>query len=366
MMYNNRTGKNIATILMLLLASTIIAMWDLRGIDFIERIIFIEGSEVQAIDRINFTAQPVGGVIEIIQISSNYMDLLKADTHSAWYVGGTNLHTAIRHMDNIQTIVMGCFLMLFLLYLFLHFLYLEATLKNENLQKYNMMKREHIADITHETAAPLTVLSRYAEYLAEELRQFDFGEKSEQMARELDSMSDEAIRVAQLIDFLNEDTRKHEVYAKAETSIYDLVDNITRLYTPTLKREGTTLTAILPNGLPNIYANTGEVTQVFFNILRNAKKHTKGGRISIAAKIADIDSNFIEISITDTGVGIPRDKVSKVLLRGVGYDSGSGLGLAICNDIIKSMGGYLLVESEIGKGTVVSFSLPIWKGVQNG
>jgi len=243
--------------------------------------------------------------------------------------------------------------------------YREKELESENQRKYNLMKSEHIATITHETATPLTVLSRYAEFLADELRKMDFGEKSEAMAHELDTMSFEAIRVSELIDLLNKDMEKYEFGAKTDINLYDLIENITRLYKPTFERIGTALTSDIPNNLPNIYANPGEITQVFFNILQNAKKHTANGTVIITAKTAEIKENFIEVSISDTGGGIPHDKIHQILTRGVGYDSDSGLGLAICNDIIKSMGGRLLIESEVGKGTMVSFSLPIWKGVEH-
>jgi signal transduction histidine kinase len=135
-----------------------------------------------------------------------------------------------------------------------------------------------------------------------------------------------------------------------------------------LERRDTSLTVDLPDALPPVYLNPGELSQVLYNLLQNARNHTRGGGVTVKAGTVN-DGKHIEITVADTGEGIAPDLLPRVFERGVSgrggagsSGGGTGLGLAVCKEIIASYGGDINIESEPHKGTTVKFTLPVHKG----
>jgi signal transduction histidine kinase len=233
---------------------------------------------------------------------------------------------------------------------------------NAALVRLGQMRTDLIANITHETTTPLAVLSVYADLIADELSDHEIGE---QITKDLNTISVEAERIAGLIDELNRHARETDTrLSKASLDLAELLHGATRLYSPIIAGTGSALHVDIPAGLPNIYACAGEISQVLFNLLQNAQKHTEDGEVTVTAHYGAGD--FVQISVADTGQGIPPELLPRVFERGVfGTDlkgnTSSGLGLALCKDIIEAHGGTIGIESERGKGTVVRFTLPVWK-----
>ena len=104
--------------------------------------------------------------------------------------------------------------------------------------------------------------------------------------------------------------------------------------------------------------------EVLANLVSNAIKYTKeGGKITLTA---EQKKDMLEISVADTGIGIPSQYLDKIFKRfvrvpdpSVSGSSGTGLGLTICKELLKLHNGKIWVESEDGKGSKFSFSLPI-------
>ena len=235
---------------------------------------------------------------------------------------------------------------------------------NASLIRLDKMRADLIANVTHETLTPLSVLSVYSELVARELRSKDI---DEQAARDLESISDEAIHIASLLDGLNNNTDASENrLAKTALDLPDLVKTTVRLYMLIVKRTGSSLETKIESDLPKVYACAGEITQVLFNLIQNAHKHTVEG--TIVVKISSED-DFVKVTVTDTGFGIPPDLLPHVFERGVsGNDAndangkpGTGLGLALCKEIIEAHNGTIEINSKYGEGTNVWFTLPIWK-----
>jgi PAS domain S-box-containing protein len=121
--------------------------------------------------------------------------------------------------------------------------------------------------------------------------------------------------------------------------------------------------------LPQIHCNLGQLNQVFMNILVNASHAIEEkGTITISTRHIDNHNNteegYIEIKISDTGSGIPEDKLARIFepfftTKPVG--KGTGLGMSIAYDIIKKHRGEIFVESELGKGTIFTIQLPLIK-----
>jgi len=125
------------------------------------------------------------------------------------------------------------------------------------------------------------------------------------------------------------------------------------------------LTLEAPPVLPLIRADEGRLEQVILNLLTNAFKFTpQGGTVTIRAKEEESD---LLVEIQDTGHGIDKDNQQKIFEAYYRVESstrrpeGLGLGLALCKTIVEAHGGQIWVESEVGKGSTFSFSIPLSK-----
>ena len=117
-------------------------------------------------------------------------------------------------------------------------------------------------------------------------------------------------------------------------------------------------------GVPTVLLDGHRFRQILFNLVGNAVKFTDRGSITVAATYAGTN---LEVAVSDTGCGIPRDMLTRILDPFVQVQDpshsadrvgGTGLGLSICRSLIEAMGGELLVESELGKGSVFKVRIP--------
>jgi signal transduction histidine kinase len=124
-----------------------------------------------------------------------------------------------------------------------------------------------------------------------------------------------------------------------------------------LERRGVHIEIDIQSGLPLVAGGQSEMEQVFLNLVTNAREAMPdGGRLAIVAREVD---GWIGIDIRDTGVGIPKEDLPRVLEPFyTTKPHGSGLGLAICRSIVWEIGGKMTLESESGRGTLVRLILP--------
>jgi signal transduction histidine kinase len=208
----------------------------------------------------------------------------------------------------------------------------------------------------------------------------------------LDTIAAEAGRLANLVEEMRQITLARE-YSKdmQPVDIGKAITKIAGLFVKIFERKGTTLrfeivgTSVRPAlnliqgpivgttapGRPRdepflVLGNENELSQVLFNLLRNADNHTENGVVTIKCELID-NSEFIRISVCDTGAGIAPELLPRLFERGVhGENDGSGYGLAICKDIITAYGGEIWIESEYGKGTTAAFTLRPYKSEREG
>lgn len=124
---------------------------------------------------------------------------------------------------------------------------------------------------------------------------------------------------------------------------------------------------------PNVYADKVRVVEILNNLISNAIKYTQRGSVTVSTKY---DDNFVTVTIQDTGKGIPKENIPKLGEKFYRIDNylgseivrpgGTGLGLYVTFGLVRLMGGDIWVESEIGKGSTFSFTLPIYKGQEIG
>ena len=123
----------------------------------------------------------------------------------------------------------------------------------------------------------------------------------------------------------------------------------------------------IPSDLPSVFADQRRISQVLLNLIENALKYSEdGGKISIS--MFHRTNQWVEISVSDNGPGIPKEEHSRIFLDRVRLPqtsertSGFGIGLSVCRRIVEVHGGKIWVVSETGKGACFLFTLPVWQG----
>ena len=179
------------------------------------------------------------------------------------------------------------------------------------------------------------------------------------MLKRIDVIPGEAKRLANLSEnLLNAFKEQSGTREKTRASIGDIVSQTTNIYKPIMdKKKNRQILSVVPE-LQTVFANADELTQVLLNLLTNANAHTENGVITVTVTS---DGSSITVTVADTGSGIAPELLPLVFERNAHDEQGTGYGLAICREIIRSGGGEIEIESEVGKGTSVSFMLPVWK-----
>lgn len=232
----------------------------------------------------------------------------------------------------------------------------KLAIENAALEGVNRMKNDMMATISHEMRTPLAVLSGYSELISRELRQKGV---DEQTACDLDKISVETQRLAGIMEEMQSISgRRERSSRKAPLQLEAIIRQIARMYEHMLKRKDTCLFVEINEELP-VFANADEMTQVMFNLLSNAAKHTSNGKISICAKK---EADVIAVSVSDDGDGIAPELLPHVFERyRHGDGEGNGLGLYITKEIVEAHDGKINIESSVGSGTTVSFFLPAYE-----
>ena len=233
--------------------------------------------------------------------------------------------------------------------------------EHDMLVRVNEMKTAFLSDASHELKTPLSAMSGYAQNAEIEL--LNGGEKRS-VQEKLKRISSEANRMALMVTQILDATRIEEGRMVLELSSCDidgLVRETVETYFSVLNKNNNRLALRIPLELPSIEADPSRLKRVFVNLISNALKHTYNGTILIKA---EADEGFIKVTVKDTGSGISPEDMPHIWERyykGKHSETGTGLGLFICKFIIESHGGKIWAESELGKGTEFTFTLPLSK-----
>jgi two-component system phosphate regulon sensor histidine kinase PhoR len=229
-----------------------------------------------------------------------------------------------------------------------------------SLRNLQTTRRELIGNISHEFRTPLAGIKAMVETLHGGA--IDDKKAAGDFLSRIDSEVD---RLTQLVAELTELSRIETGRAELKLEPVDLnnlVEEVTAQLSPQVEREKLTVARELAADLLPVPADAARVRQVVLNLLHNAIKFTDaGGKITITTRGED---DSVTVAIADTGRGIASDDLPHVFERFYKGDKarggeGTGLGLAIAKHIIEAHGGHIRVDSEEGKGSTFSFSLPV-------
>ena len=229
-------------------------------------------------------------------------------------------------------------------------------------EKLELSRREFVANVSHELRTPLTTVKSYAETL------LDMADRDQIQSKFLNVIVTETDRMTRIVkDLLTLSSLDEDQGAPGRTENIDLkvfVKDIVDRMRINADKKNQTLTFTVVNDTPVFMSDRDKLEQVIINIISNALKYTSaGGKIEVfTGRIY----NEMYIKVTDNGIGIPRENLSRIFERFYRVDKarsrdtgGTGLGLAIAKQIIDNMGGKISISSVYGKGTEVIITLPI-------
>jgi signal transduction histidine kinase len=221
------------------------------------------------------------------------------------------------------------------------------------------MLRDFVADVSHELRSPLTSIKGFAQAMVDGTAK---GKEAQLKAATV--IEDESKRMMRLVEELLEFSRLESgqiTMVKEPVDLKELLQQCYEIFLMHAEEKGVKLKKDI-EPLPPIIGDIDRLEQVFSNLLDNALKHTpSGGDINIIARHPN--PNFAEISITDTGPGIPAEQMRHVFERFYRADpsagkAGAGLGLAIARQIVLTHRGDIMAKSTLGKGTEFVVRLP--------
>jgi two-component system phosphate regulon sensor histidine kinase PhoR len=222
------------------------------------------------------------------------------------------------------------------------------------------MRRDFISNVSHELRTPLAALKALTETLqAGALEDPPAARRFlEQMETEVDSLS---LMVNELLELSRIESGRVPLNL-APTRPFDIVNPAYERLRLQAERAGLSLMLECPTDLPSVMADAVRIQQVLVNLLHNAIKFTpSGGQVTVCATQ---QGQAVRFDVTDTGIGIDADDLPRIFERFYKVDrsratSGTGLGLAIARHLVEAHGGYIWVESEVGKGTTFYFTIPL-------
>ncbi|HHV46608.1 MAG TPA: cell wall metabolism sensor histidine kinase WalK [Tissierellia bacterium] len=228
--------------------------------------------------------------------------------------------------------------------------------------KLDNMRKEFVANVSHELKTPITTIKSYTETLMD-YKDVD-PELSYKFLRVIDNECDRMARIVRdLLQLSNLDYNKTK-WKKVECSVKELIEDTILKLEFSIKEKNHKLDVDIEDDLPNIIIDKDGMEQVILNIISNAIKYTpNNGHIVVSAVMQDEN---IVIKIKDNGIGIPVEDKDRIFERFYRVDKGrsrelggTGLGLSIAKEIIEALGGKIMLKSEFNVGTEVSIILPV-------
>lgn len=252
----------------------------------------------------------------------------------------------------------------------------ELNKAKETAERANKAKSEFIENMSHDIKTPLSGVIGMAELLALKLQDGSCDEACQEYAEDIKKSA------SQLLDLFNEvlDVMNKDLVDRPENIVFDLKElaqDILSFLNPTIRDKQIQFKLKYSKKITNqFFGNRFHLYRIILNLISNAIKFTdNGGKVSLSIQLtkAEKDRQTIEIAVSDTGIGIPKEsqeiifeQYTRLTPSYTGKYKGSGLGLYIVKRMVEDMGGSVSVESEVSKGSIfrVTLVLPLAKEIE--
>lgn len=240
----------------------------------------------------------------------------------------------------------------------------ENSLRSENLrvESLNYAKGQFLANMSHEIRTPMNGLMGVLQLL-------EYTGLSEEQSELVDISKKATYSLLATLNSILDYSKIEEkmiVFEALEFEVYQLIDEVKTLFYPSARNKKIGFnTTINPNVPKTLIGDSFRIKQVLNNLVGNAIKFTSEGEVNVTVEFVqslENDRVEIEFQVQDTGIGIFENALETIFERFSQADSsntrkygGTGLGLAICKGLAEQMGGMILIDSKVGKGTTVRF-----------
>lgn len=258
--------------------------------------------------------------------------------------------------------------------------------KNQELEKLNIKLKKAISraesasraksmfmsTMSHEIRTPLNAIIGFSEFLQND------GISREETVRHLKEINVSGLSLLTLINDMLElaDITSNSIEIKPEEIVLEeLCQQMASLYATQVEEKGLKFKLSGINNIPPILIDCKRLRQILLNIIGNALKFTHQGTVTVSADFEKTDKTVgkLTMAVTDTGIGIPKDKLNTIFepftqdddTRNLGAYSGSGIGLAIVRRLLRHMKGSVTVKSEVGYGSTFTIEFPDTRYLDN-
>lgn len=238
---------------------------------------------------------------------------------------------------------------------------LELDATNKSLELLNVSKDKFFSIIAHDLKSPFNSIIGFSQLLEESVQEKDF-ENVELFSKIILQSSNRAMDLlSNLMQWAQSQTGRIE-YKPTSVNLISIINEIGNLFKPIAEQKSIAIISELPSEIDS-FCDENMIKTVLRNIISNAIKFSKPGGV---IKITAIDlKNGIKVSVSDSGIGIPEDRIGNLFKIDENYstegtlnEQGTGLGLILCKEFIEKHGGEIWVESELGVGSTFSFTIP--------
>jgi PAS domain S-box-containing protein len=238
----------------------------------------------------------------------------------------------------------------------------DLAVAKERAEAADRLKSAFLATMSHELRTPLNSIIGFTGILRQGLA----GPLNAEQKKQLEMVQNSADHLLALINDVL-DISKIEAgqlkVAAAPFSLRGSIKKVTDAVQPLIEKKGLTLTTEITPEVGAVTSDQRRVEQILLNIVGNAVKFTEKGEVTVACGLQE---NFVLTTVADTGIGIANDDLERLFIPFYQVENGisrryegTGLGLFICKRLVELLGGKIWVESELGRGSSVSFILPV-------
>ncbi|NNE55848.1 MAG: GHKL domain-containing protein, partial [Flavobacteriales bacterium] len=230
---------------------------------------------------------------------------------------------------------------------------------NQERAEVDTMRKELIANVSHDLRTPLASIQGYVETLLMKKNELDSERFDRYLKTTLRSTEKLRVLVDELFELSKLESKERQLIVEP-LAIDDLIHDTVKSFKIEANEKGISLKAEIPKRLPQVNADIALIDRVLQNIIGNSIKFcSEGDTVVVSAIEQDKD---VLISVQDTGVGIARNELPHIFERfhkGSTIKSGSGLGLAIVKNVLEMHGSIYQIESKENHGTTFTFTLPV-------
>jgi signal transduction histidine kinase len=241
----------------------------------------------------------------------------------------------------------------------------ELERANRDLVRTNQEIQNFYHTLSHELKTPLTAAREFIAIVMDGLGGSVSPTQADYLRIALDSCNQLRVCINDLLDATRLETGKLSIDLRP-AALDALIQRVVVALSPAAAERGIALDCAAAADLTPVALDDARITQVVTNLLNNALKFTpRGGAVSVRVEPRSADGDFVQVTVRDTGRGIPGDQIEHIFDRlyqvksgDAATEAGIGLGLYICRELVRLHGGEIRVESTPGQGSAFTFTLP--------